>query len=126
VYDIPEDQKVCGCGAHKVCIGQEVSEKLDITPAQFRVLQQVRPKWACRDCEGVHDLPGRSTITIAPPAPQILPKGIASASLLAYLVVAKFADALPFYRQAVQFERLGSSSWRRLAGHSWPYYGRSY
>ncbi len=107
IHDIPDSEKMCGCGAHKTRIGAEVSEKLDIIPAQFQVLRHIRPKYACRRCEGVHDLPGRSTIAIAPPPVQLIPKAIASSGLLAHLVISKFADALPCYRQEGQLERLG-------------------
>lgn len=107
VYDIPEREKICGCGACKALIGQEVAEKLDYTPAELRVLRQIRLKYGCPRCEGVLDEPGRSPIAIAPVPAQIIPKSIASARLLAHLVTSKFVDALPFYRQEAQLERLG-------------------
>ena len=105
VHDISEDEKVCSCGASLERIGQEVSEKLDIIPAIIRVIRHIRPKYGCRCCEGVKD--DGPTIKIAPVPPQIIPKGIASAGLLAHILTAKFADALPFYRQEKQFARLG-------------------
>jgi transposase len=105
VHDIEEEEKVCGCGAALECIGEEVSEKLDIIPAIIRVIRHIRPKYGCRSCEGVED--DGPTIKIAPVPPQIIPKGIASAGLLAHILTAKFADALPFYRQEKQFARLG-------------------
>ena len=105
VHDIDAAEKVCGCGAALECIGEEVSEKLDIIPAIIRVIKHIRPKYGCRCCEGVED--DGPTIKIAPVPPQIVPKGIASAGLLAHILTAKFADALPFYRQEKQFARLG-------------------
>jgi transposase len=105
VHDIEEEEKVCGCGAALERIGEEVSEKLDIIPAIIRVIRHIRPKYGCRSCEGVED--DGPTIKIAPVPPQIVPKGIASAGLLAHILTAKFADALPFYRQEKQFARLG-------------------
>ena len=105
VHDISEDEKVCSCGAPLERIGEEVSEKLDIIPAIIRVIRHIRPKYGCRCCEGVKD--DGPTIKIAPVPPQIIPKGIASAGLLAHILTAKFADALPFYRQEKQFARLG-------------------
>ena len=105
VHDIEEEEKVCGCGAALERIGEEVSEKLDIIPAIIRVIRHIRPKYSCRCCEGVED--DGPTIKIAPVPPQIVPKGIASAGLLAHILTAKFADALPFYRQEKQFARLG-------------------
>ncbi len=105
VHDIDEEEKVCGCGAALERIGEEVSEKLDIIPAIIRVIRHIRPKYGCRSCEGLED--DGPTIKIAPVPPQIVPKGIASAGLLAHILTAKFADALPFYRQEKQFARLG-------------------
>ena len=105
VHDIGEEEKVCGCGATLERLGEEVSEKLDIIPAIIRVIRHIRPKYGCRCCEGVED--DGPTIKIAPVPPQIIPKGIASAGLLAHILTAKFADALPFYRQEKQFARLG-------------------
>jgi len=105
VHDISEEEKVCGCGAALERIGEEVSEKLDIIPAIIRVIRHIRPKYGCRCCEGVED--DGPTIKIAAVPPQIVPKGIASAGLLAHILTAKFTDALPFYRQEKQFARLG-------------------
>jgi transposase len=105
VLDIPEEQKLCGCGAHKSRIGEETAERLDIIPAKIQVIREIRPKYACRSCEGVED--NGPTVVIAPPAPHIIPKGIATAGLLAFVITGKFEDALPFYRQAKQFARIG-------------------
>ncbi len=53
IHDISEDEKVCGCGDQLVKIGEEVSGKLDIIPAVIQVIRHIRPKYACRGCEGV-------------------------------------------------------------------------
>lgn len=105
VHDVADEAKVCGCGTAKSRIGEDVSEQLDIVPARIQVLRHVRPKYACRLCEGVED--DGPTVTIAPPPVQIIPKSIASAGLLAHVLVTKFADAVPFYRQEGLFARLG-------------------
>jgi len=105
VHDIPEADKRCGCGAVKSRIGEETSERLDIIPARIQVIRDIRPKYACRCCEGVED--EGPTVLIAPPSAYLIPKGIATAGLLAHVLTAKFADAIPFYRQAKQFERIG-------------------
>jgi len=105
LHDVTEEEKVCGCGCTKSRIGEEVSEQLDIVPARIQVLRHVRPKYACRQCEGVQD--DGPTVVIAPPPVQIIPKSIVSAGLLAHVLIAKFADAVPFYRQEGQFARLG-------------------
>jgi len=105
VHDISDEEKICGCGAELSRIGEEISEKLDIIPAVIRVIKHVRPKYACKQCEGL-DTDGE-TVKIAPPPQQIIAKGLATAGLLAHILTAKFCDALPFYRQERQFERLG-------------------
>ncbi|MBF0353227.1 MAG: IS66 family transposase, partial [SAR324 cluster bacterium] len=64
----------------------------------------IRPKYACKTCEGVDD-PG-PTVSMAPVLPQILPKSRVSSGLLAHILTSKFVDALPFYRQEKQFARL--------------------
>ena len=53
VHDIPEQDKICSCGEPLVRIGEETSEKLDIIPAQLKVIRHVRPKYACKKCEGL-------------------------------------------------------------------------
>lgn len=53
IHDLPEEEKICDCGAKMVRIGQEVSEKLDIIPAKVIVIRHIRPKYACKKCEGV-------------------------------------------------------------------------
>lgn len=105
IRDIPETEKVCACGCALTRIGEEVSEKLDVIPARMRVLRVIRPQYACKACEGVED--EGPTVKIAPPQPQIIPKGLATAGLLAHILTGKFCDGLPFYRQTKQFVRLG-------------------
>ena len=105
VHDIPEGQKVCGCGCQLTRIGQEVTEELDVIPRQMRVIRHVRPKYACKHCEGAESSNG--AIQIAPPPVQLLPKTMATAGLIASVVVEKFADGLPLYRQAERFCREG-------------------
>ncbi len=71
----------------------------------MQVIRHIRPKYACKGCEGVED--NGKTVKIAPPPAQIIPKGIATAGLLAHILIGKFCDALPFYRQEKQFIRIG-------------------
>ena len=105
VHDIPEEEKVCSCGCMKKRIGEEVSEQLDIIPAQIRVIRHIRPKYACSNsqCENTEG----PAVSIAPVEPQIIPKSIATPGLLAHILVSKFVDHLPFYRQEKQFRRIG-------------------
>jgi len=88
----------CGCG-EMTKIGEDVSERLDVIPAQLRVLVTRRPKYACRRCSGA---------VVQAHAPEhVVPGGLPTETLIAQVVVAKFGDHLPFYRQAEIFARQG-------------------
>jgi len=112
IIDLREDEKVCGCGHELVRIGEETSEKFDIIPPRLRVVEQVRPKYACRECEGSGD-EEHSAVRIAAVPPTLIPKGIATPGLVAHIVTSKFEDALPLYRQEKQFHRMGVDLSRR-------------
>ncbi len=92
------DNTACGCGCQLKRIGQDVSEKLDYTPGVFTVEQHIRGKWACAQCE---------TLIQTPVPAQIIDKGIPTAGLLAQVLVAKYSDHLPLYRQERIFGRAG-------------------
>jgi transposase len=79
-------------------IGETISEMLDYVPARLRVLRIRRPKYGCRTCGTIHQAP-------APERP--IAKGRASASLLAHVLVSKYCDHLPLYRQSQIFARQG-------------------
>jgi transposase len=79
-------------------IGEDVAEKLDYVPGVFSVERHVRGKWACAQCE---------TLIQAPVDAHIIDKGIPTTGLLAQVLVAKFADHLPLYRQEAIFGRAG-------------------
>ena len=106
IHDIAEEEKICGCSEELSQIGEESCEKLEIIPARVQVRRLVRPKYACGSCEGSGD-EEKPAVRIAPAVPQLLPKSIASPALIAYMLVSKFCDALPFYRQEKQFQRMG-------------------
>jgi transposase len=91
LHELPAEQQTCPCGCQLTAIGEEVSEQLDIVPAQVRVLQHVRTKYACRTCE--------QGVQTAPLPPQPIPKSQASPGLLAHIMVAKYLDAQPLHRQ---------------------------
>ncbi|WPN25370.1 IS66 family transposase [Pseudomonas marginalis] len=97
IHHEPENTQ-CACGCQLQRIGEDVSEKLDYTPGVFTVEQHVRGKWACRQCE---------TLIQAPVPAQVIDKGIPTSGLLAHVMVAKFADHLPLYRQEKIFGRAG-------------------
>lgn len=92
------DCTTCKCGCQLKRIGEDVSEKLDYTPGVFTVERHVRGKWVCSSCE---------TLTQAPVPAQVIDKGIPTAGLLAQVLVAKYADHLPLYRQEKIFGRAG-------------------
>lgn len=112
LIDLPEQDKQCACGHQLVRIGQECSEKLDVIPPQVRVIRTVRPTYACHHCEGSGD-EDHPAVRTAPPPPALIPKGLATEGLLAFIATAKFCDALPLYRQERQFARLGVELSRR-------------
>lgn len=88
----------CSCGCQMKRIGEDVAEKLDYVPGVFTVERHIRGKWACAHCQ---------TLVQAPVAPHIIDKGIPTTGLLAQVLVAKFLDHLPLYRQEHIFERAG-------------------
>jgi transposase len=106
VIDIDETEKVCGCGAALVKIGEDASEKLEVIPARFIVRRTVRPRYACPCCGGTENEPERP-VAVAPIPPSILPKTNATPSLLATIATWKFQDALPLHRQERIFARHG-------------------
>jgi len=103
--DIAETEKTCACGSDLTKIGEETNEKLHIEPPVIYVEKTIRPKYACRHCEGTGDETAPA-VRIAPVEPAIIPRGIASASLLSTVIIQKFEDHLPFYRQERQFQRI--------------------
>jgi transposase len=92
------DNTTCRCGCQLKRIGEEISEKLDYTPGTFTVERHVRGKWVCDQCE---------TLIQAPVPAQVIDKGIPTSGLLAHVLVAKYADHLPLYRQESIFARAG-------------------
>jgi transposase len=97
-YELPESERICACGHALHEAGEDKSEQLEIIPAQLKIIEHVQVKYGCRACE--------TGIQTAPKPPQPIPRSFASASLLAYVIVAKFMDSLPLYRQEVIFNRL--------------------
>lgn len=86
----------CKCGCELKRIGEDASEKLDYTPGVFTVERYVRGKWACAKYE---------TLIQAPVPAQIIDKGMPTASLLSQVLMAKYADHMPLYRQESAFAR---------------------
>jgi len=91
-------QTTCGCGQPLQRIGEDVAEKLDYQPGMFTVERHVRGKWACHCCQ---------KLVQAPVPAHIIDKGLPTTGLLAHVLVAKFLDHLPLYRQERIYERAG-------------------
>jgi len=96
---IAPDSTVCGCGAERHVIGEDTSERLDIIPAQFRVIVIRRPKYACRSCT--------NGVVQAPAPARLIPGGLPTEATVAHVLVSKYADHLPLYRQAQIYSRQG-------------------
>lgn len=94
------EDKVCPCcGGALHQIGEDVAERLDVVPTTFRVLVTRRPRYGCRSCE--------SAVVQAPAPARIVEGGIPTEALIAQVLVAKYADHLPLYRQAQIYARQG-------------------
>lgn len=105
--DLPVTEQICDCcqsNLHK--IGEARSEKLEFVPAHIKVIETVRPKYACKQCEKTGTA---NHIKIAPIPSTPIPKGIATASLLSQLITAKYQYGLPLYRQETMFNDYGIS-----------------
>jgi transposase len=94
-----EDKSCPCCGGSLHVIGEDTSEMLDLVPAQLRVKVIRRPRYACRACE--------EAVVQAPAPERPITGGMATEALLAHVLVAKYADFLPLYRQAQIFARQG-------------------
>ncbi|PAX06317.1 IS66 family transposase [Sphingomonas lenta] len=96
---VHEPPCVCpDCGGTMRRMGEDVTEQLDYVPASFRVVRHVRPRLSCRSCERIVQAP-------APAMP--IERGRPSAGLLAHVLVSKYADHLPLYRQSGIYARHG-------------------
>ena len=96
---IAPDRMTCGCGAKRHVIGEDTSERLDIVPAQFRVIVTRRPKYACRSCT--------NGVVQAPAPARLISGGMPTEATVAHVLVSKYADHLPLYRQAQIYSRQG-------------------
>ena len=95
----PEDTACPCCRATMTLIGEDSSERLDVIPAQFRVIVTKRPKFACRSCAG--------TVIQAPAPARLIEGGIPTEAMIAHVLVARYADHLPLYCQAQIMARQG-------------------
>lgn len=96
---LPQSTETCSeCGGKLKLLGEDVSEQLEYVPASFRVIRHVRPKFACACCDHIAQ-------AAAPSRP--IERGLAGPGLLAHVLISKFADHLPLYRQSVMYAREG-------------------
>lgn len=105
VHDLTDEEKICACcegELHK--IGEDKAEKLEFIPAQVKVIEHIRPKYACRQCEkaGTHNTIKQASMPASP-----IPKGIATVSLLSQLITSKYQYGLPLNRQESMFKQYG-------------------
>ncbi len=107
---IEPESTLCPCGCGEMAkIGEDVSERLDIVPAQLRVLVTRRPRYACRRCSGA---------VVQAHAPEhVVPGGLPTEALIAQVIVSKLGDHLPFYRQAEIYTRQGIALDRATLGN---------
>ena len=98
ILDIENKACPCCAGALHV-IGEDRAERLDVIPARFQVLVVRRPRYGCRACEGV--------VLQAPAPARLIEGGMPTEATVAHVVVAKYADHLPLYRQAQIYARQG-------------------
>jgi transposase len=97
----PADDGACtcpDCGKGMARLGEDVTEVLDYVPGHFQVIRHVRPKYACTACDAITQAP-------APAMPT--PRGRATPGTLAHLLVSKYCDHLPLYRQSEIYAREG-------------------
>jgi transposase len=103
VHDITD--KTCACCGHALHrMGEEVSEQIEFVPAQIRVIKNIRPKYSCRACENQGT---EVAIQIADVPSTIIPKSMATPSLLAQIISSKMHYGLPLYRQEKMFAQAG-------------------
>jgi len=97
---VPESERRCPkCGVERECIGHEVTEVIDLIPAEVIVRLDRREKLACRPCEG--------ELVRAPVGDKVVPAGKLGIRLVAQLIIDKYHDGLPLHRQKLRFERMG-------------------
>ena len=116
----PEDTTCAtpGCGQPMTRVGEDVSERLDIVPAEFFVHKHIYGKWACRCCQRL----GVERLVQEPADPQIIDGGIAASGFAAHILISRFVDHLPYYRQETINARSGvhtpRSTLARTAGNA--------
>ncbi len=99
VIELDGKDRQCDEGHELKVIGEETSEQLDIVPAKITVIKTIRKKYACPKCE--------ATVKTAPLPPAAIPKSMATAGFLSFILICKYVDALPLYRVVEILKRSG-------------------
>lgn len=104
-HDIPEKDKVCPeCGENMHKMSEEIVRHIEVIPAQYKVVEDVYPIYACRNCEKNNT---KTPIVMAEKKKQLIPRSLVSPSLMAYIMSQKFVNSLPLYRQEQELKRNG-------------------
>ena len=99
-HDLDEEERKCPCcGETRHEMGVETSQQIDYIPAVFKVIEHQRVQYACKGCQ--------ENVVIAPKPPQPIEKGLPGPGLCSYVVLSKFGDHLPLYREEDLFSRMG-------------------
>ena len=96
IIDVPEEEKKCSCGKEYKEIGQEEIRKVDIIPPRIKVIKEIRKKYA-QNCDCVET--GKPAVITAPLPPALIPKSIVTPGFISYILISKFCDHIPLYRQ---------------------------
>ena len=108
IHDLEEHEKICGCSEMMTEISRDTRREVEYIPAQVFTLLHIYINYACKKCNGFHDVTVPA-VKCAARKKSIIPKSFASPGLLAYLLVSKFVDHLPFYRMERVLKRIGLS-----------------
>jgi len=107
LHDLSDDEKLCPCcGKERPRIGEDRSEEIEIVPARAVVTVHVRPKYGPCFCDGFEEKGAKAIVQASPPS-KILPGSMFSNRSIAFFLVGKYADALPFHRQEKALSRIG-------------------
>ena len=99
IHDLSLEQQICSCGCQLHCIGEDIHEQLDYVPAKIKAIVHVRKKYGCRGCE--------IGVTTAPAPKSFIAKSLAAPGLLAHVILSKYEDHMPLYRQENIWRRIG-------------------